>query len=804
MRNGPTIISRSPIGAMISAPPSSTVITIERDTTPQQKPPIRRIEGGVPVIRTRVERPHLPSNNSPGSSKQHHQQQQQQQQQQFLHRQIEKATHSIQSIIVDPDVNNSNNNSNAHHSTVNYVDQLKATRLTKERDSVLSLSDHASGGNVSPNRSSGFTSPAMLLSTTSDREPTPQQPEARIQPTPQQPEARIRSSSPLPASVSRRLKTKTYEKFVKPCKPGMYQFFMEQHIDSVIRQSEDRNHRALQLLNEMAAAQFPETMQEQFLKVLRQKESKYIRLKRQKMDKNMFDIIKYVGVGAFGKVALVRKKDTQQTYAMKILSKEDVIQKKQSSHVKAERDILSEANSPWVVKLFFSFQDSRNLYFIMEFVPGGDMMQLLIVKGVFEEKLARFYIAELTCAVEYVHELGFIHRDIKPDNILIDRNGHIKLTDFGLCTGLRWTHDKRRYVIYEKDNPNVISHIREDSFSLPPEIKQETKMKLLEHRHHRKRNAAHSIVGTANYMAPEVARQTGHTQNCDWWSVGVILYEMTFGRPPFMSQTENPHETQYKIMHWDRFLDLTSMGHLPSPLSETCVDMIARLCCEEKDRIGTEFIPQVKHAEDTSNFDVGDLNCQDLLKDATLKSGHNFNPAFYDFTFRHFFDYEGGGQPTGRQTQQRPSLAPLIEASSKQSKASTSTTTMAQSSMPPQINGNHYNNEMPRQNDGKQPLSKQATTPVKSLASVAQQHQQQQAYEQQSAVPLRREPPLPQKPFTRILPSTNGKPFDRNAPVFVRRQQRVHLNGQLRRDLFPQSSNNNNQIHEHENGESKL
>uniref|UniRef100_A0A914PXR4 non-specific serine/threonine protein kinase n=1 Tax=Panagrolaimus davidi TaxID=227884 RepID=A0A914PXR4_9BILA len=135
-------------------------------------------------------------------------------------------------------------------------------------------------------------------------------------------------------------------------------------------------------------------------------------------------------------------------------------------------------------------------------------------------------------------------------------------------------------------------------------------------------------------------------------------------------------------MHWDRFLDLTSMGHLPSPLSENCVDMIARLCCEEKDRIGSklgateiknhpwfkdidfenlrntraEFIPQVKHAEDTSNFDVGDLNCQDLLKDATLKSGHNFNPAFYDFTFRHFFDYEGGGQPTGRQTQQRPSI----------------------------------------------------------------------------------------------------------------------------------------------------
>ena len=275
MRTGPTII-RSPISAMTSAPPSSTVITIERDTTPQQKAPVRR--EGVPVIRTRVDRPHLApqqvisvtENNL--TSKQLH------------HRQVEKATHAIQSIIVDPDIN---------HSTVNYVDQLKATRLAKERDSVLSLSDHASGGNVSPNRSSGFTSPAGMF--TSDREPTPQ------------PEGRIRSTSPLPASVSRRLKNKTYDRSVKPCKPGMYQFFMEQHIDSVIRQFEERNHRSRQLLAEMKAANFPESTQEQFLRVLRQKESKYIRLKRQKMDKNMFDIITHIGVGAFGKVALVRK-----------------------------------------------------------------------------------------------------------------------------------------------------------------------------------------------------------------------------------------------------------------------------------------------------------------------------------------------------------------------------------------------------------------------------------------------------------------------------------------------------------------
>lgn len=111
--------------------------------------------------------------------------------------------------------------------------------------------------------------------------------------------------------------------------------------------------------------------------------------------------------------------------------------------MKAERDILAEADSPWIVRLFFSFQDDACLYFIMEYVPGGDMMTLLIQKGIFEEDLARFYIAELACAIEYVHNVGFIHRDLKPDNILIDQHGHIKLTDFGLCTGLRWTHDRR-------------------------------------------------------------------------------------------------------------------------------------------------------------------------------------------------------------------------------------------------------------------------------------------------------------------------------------------------------------------------
>lgn len=135
--------------------------------------------------------------------------------------------------------------------------------------------------------------------------------------------------------------------------------------------------------------------------------------------------------------------------------------------------------------------------------------------------------------------------DIKPDNILIDKTGHIKLTDFGLCTGLRWTHDKRHYVSYN-DPHQTVFHQRDDSLNIPANAKDN--IKLLQYRQHKKRNLAHSIVGTGNYMAPEVIDRSGHTQACDWWSVGVILYEMVFGRPPFLSQTDDPLETQRKVI----------------------------------------------------------------------------------------------------------------------------------------------------------------------------------------------------------------------------------------------------------------
>lgn len=232
---------------------------------------------------------------------------------------------------------------------------------------------------------------------------------------------------------------------VRNYSPQAYKFFMEQHVENLLKNYSQRQTRKLQLEKEMAKANLSDEAQLQMRRMLQQKESNYIRMKRSKMNKDMFEKITTLGVGAFGEVHLVRKKDVCQLYAMKVLRKMDVYKRNQVAHVKAERDILAEADNEWVVKLYYSFQDRDNLYFVMDYIPGGDLMGLLIKFGIFEEPLARFYIAELVLAIESVHKMGFIHRDIKPDNILIDKNGHIKLTDFGLCTGFRWTHNSKYY-----------------------------------------------------------------------------------------------------------------------------------------------------------------------------------------------------------------------------------------------------------------------------------------------------------------------------------------------------------------------
>lgn len=470
----------------------------------------------------------------------------------------------------------------------------------------------------------------------------------------------------------------TSSSVVRTCSPQAFKFFMEQHAENVLKHHKAREFRRQQLENEMVKAGLPSNLKEQMRKLLRQKETNYLRLRRAKMNKSMFESICVLGIGAFGQVDLVRKRDDpQRLYAMKILHKSDVFNRNQAAHVKAERDILAEADNEWVVKLYYSFQDDENLYFVMDYVPGGDLMNLLIKLHVFDENLARFYIGELTCAIESVHNLGFIHRDIKPDNILIDRNGHIKLTDFGLCTGFHWTHNSK-YYLFSDSNPNYASRKLDNGTD-----QQTTGEYSSLNRISQQRLMAHSLVGTPNYIAPEILSRKGYTKSCDWWSVGVILYEMLVGEPPFRDET--PLGTQTKVINWRMTLRIPD----DCKLTDEATNLIFNLCTDAERRLGADgikahpffkdfdfgpnlrktkapYIPVIKHATDTSNFEPIDhsilLNRKARIEEMSrnqqqrnmtnhrlfdsknapffsnnLNNSYN-NPMLYEFTFRRFFD----------------------------------------------------------------------------------------------------------------------------------------------------------------------
>ena len=250
------------------------------------------------------------------------------------------------------------------------------------------------------------------------------------------------------------------------------------------------------------------------------------------------------------------KKDV---YAMKVIRKSDMLRNSQESHLRAERDFLvASENSRWVVPLIASFQDNTNLYLVMEYMIGGDFLGLLIRKELLKEKVTRWYIAEMILCIEETHRLRWIHRDIKPDNFLISASGHLKISDFGLAFDGHWSHDQgyfnnNRYSLMEKLGINIEG----DSADRKEKIKAASGKKLAslflggkqrngKNRHERpladqlnttegllqwrnrqgKRKLAASVVGTSQYMAPEVIRGDLYDGRCDWWSIGIIMFEV--------------------------------------------------------------------------------------------------------------------------------------------------------------------------------------------------------------------------------------------------------------------------------------
>eukprot|EP01017_Pseudomicrothorax_dubius_P032793 TRINITY_DN4330_c0_g1_i3.p1 TRINITY_DN4330_c0_g1~~TRINITY_DN4330_c0_g1_i3.p1 ORF type:complete len:356 (+),score=115.81 TRINITY_DN4330_c0_g1_i3:49-1068(+) len=235
------------------------------------------------------------------------------------------------------------------------------------------------------------------------------------------------------------------------------------------------------------------------------------RMKRKKMTPADFEPMAIIGRGAFGEVRLCRERASGEVIAVKKMKKNEMICKNQVGHIRAERDVLACADNPWIVELKASFQDERHLYLVMEYLAGGDLMTLLMKKDILTEPEAKFYIAELILAVASVHKMNYIHRDLKPDNILIDNHGHLKLSDFGLCK-----HADLNDKLTLKPNQSEKTVEKENGF--------QSELKKLQFKRNRK--LAFSTVGTPDYIAPEVFSQKGYSELVDWWSVGVILYEM--------------------------------------------------------------------------------------------------------------------------------------------------------------------------------------------------------------------------------------------------------------------------------------
>ncbi|KHN98142.1 kinase [Metarhizium album ARSEF 1941] len=317
------------------------------------------------------------------------------------------------------------------------------------------------------------------------------------------------------------------------------------------------------------------------------KEGQYLRFLRTKDSPANYQAIKVIGKGAFGEVKLVRRRATGQVYAMKSLIKTEMLQRDQLANIRSERDILAEAESPWVVKLFTTFQDAHFLYMLMEFLPGGDLMTMLIKYEIFSEAITRFYVAECILAIEAVHKLGFVHRDIKPDNILLDHGGHVKLADFGLSTGFRRLHDNSYYqqlLQGKSDKPRDRSSVAIDQIDLTVG----NRAQINDWRQSRRRLIAYSAVGTPDYTAPEIFSGHGYSFSCDWWSLGTIMYECLVGWPPFCA--EHHRDTHRKIVNWRQALCFPD----DVQLGLEAENLIRSLICNHEDRIGLGGAQELK------------------------------------------------------------------------------------------------------------------------------------------------------------------------------------------------------------------
>ncbi|KAG6036634.1 serine/threonine protein kinase, AGC [Claviceps citrina] len=289
--------------------------------------------------------------------------------------------------------------------------------------------------------------------------------------------------------------------------------------------------------------------------------SNSIKVRNVEVSPASFDKIKLIGKGDVGKVYLVREKKSSRLYAMKVLSKKEMIKRNKIKRALAEQEILATSNHPFIVTLYHSFQSEDHLYLCMEYCSGGEFFRALQTRPgkCIPEDDARFYAAEVTAALEYLHLMGFIYRDLKPENILLHQSGHIMLSDFDLSkqsdpggkpTMIVGKNGARTDALPTIDTRSCIANFRTNSF-----------------------------VGTEEYIAPEVIKGSGHTSAVDWWTLGILVYEMLYGTTPFKGKNRNA--TFANILRED----IPFPDHAGAPqISNLCKSLIRKLLIKDENR----------------------------------------------------------------------------------------------------------------------------------------------------------------------------------------------------------------------------
>ena len=480
--------------------------------------------------------------------------------------------------------------------------------------------------------------------------------------------------------------------------------FLETHFNNVLARQSARSQR----LQELEALNLPLDVQEQAYDLWLQQETDHLRRDRVLKSKTSglrrgakiagYEVVRVLGKGSFGVVKLVKQVSSSsgsddarilhEVYAMKVIRKSEMIRNTQEGHLRAERDFLvTSEGSRWVVPLMASFQDTTNLYLVMEYCIGGDFLGLLIRKNTLNEDVTRHYVAEMILCIEEAHRLGWIHRDVKPDNFLISANGHLKISDFGLAFDGHWTHEqgffnKHRHSLLEKLEINIegdaqdqeddqvedtnrrlgnsmgnwmTGNAKKKKRSLSADGPQQGDTILDWRNRKQQRKLARSVVGTSQYMAPEVIRGDMYDGRCDWWSIGIILYECLFGYTPFVC--DNRQDTKMRILRFTEFLDFPEKVPYKRNgkeryrvVGEVAVHLIKQLLCDRESRLSSKkyilndykattvhgmdiYIPANKASKDYAGVyvygeDADDLKQHPFFRKVDWKTLHMIKPPF--------------------------------------------------------------------------------------------------------------------------------------------------------------------------------